>query len=263
MVLTTETLFMMEDKLLRQPGLYTMWTMFFISNLAVLSEDDTTGPCRDFNIIANGLSVLYVSASNLNIIYGNGLPSTMMMAIGPIHQYLFWLLFVYYGGSDVLGSNPIGVYNWFTIFVGGMFTFDMFVKTWFITLDNGKQYKQYMLEKNTPIPEVAPLEEVSVDESCQKVAAKFTFKEGKLKDFMEMMKDPSNGLSLTKASEGYIDIEVLVDQDSPDVLILAQKWKTKENHQAYVQMRKEAGFFDKLADLLECHPEIRYIQNLV
>ena len=51
MGLTTETLFMMEDKLLRQPGLYTMWTMFFISNLAVLAEDDTTGPCLDFNII--------------------------------------------------------------------------------------------------------------------------------------------------------------------------------------------------------------------
>jgi len=70
-------------------------------------------------------------------------------------------------------------------------------------------------------------------------------------------------LSLTKASEGYIDIEVLVDQDSPDVLILAQKWKTKENHQSYVQMRKDTGLFEKLSDLLECQPEIRYIQNLV
>ena len=113
-----------------------------------------------------------------------------------------------------------------------------------------------------PVEEV-PLEEVTVAEDYQKVAAKFTFKEGKLQEFMEMMQDPNTGLVLTKASEGYIDIEVLVDQDSPDVLILAQKWRTKENHQSYVQMRKETGLFDKLKDLLECQPEIRYIKNLV
>ena len=67
----TKTLHMMEDKIMGHVGLYTMWTMFFISNLAVLAEDDTQGASRDFNIIANGLTVLYVSASNLNIIYGN------------------------------------------------------------------------------------------------------------------------------------------------------------------------------------------------
>ena len=144
MPLKTPTLFMMEDKLLGQCGLYTMWTMFFIMNLAVLAEDDTKGASRDFNIIANGLSVLYVSASSLNMIYGNGLPSTMMMTIGPIHQYLYWMLFVYYGGSDVLGSHPIGVYNWLTLFVVGMFTADMTFKTWFITCDNGKKYKEYV-----------------------------------------------------------------------------------------------------------------------
>ena len=133
---------MMEDKFLGQCGLYTMWTTFFISNLAVLAEDNTTGVSRDFNIIANGLSVLYVSASSLNTIYGNGLPSTMMVTIGPIHQYLYWMLFVYYGGSDVLGSHPIGVYNWMTLFVVGMFTIDMVIKTWFITIDNGKKYRK-------------------------------------------------------------------------------------------------------------------------
>ena len=51
MTLKTETLFMMEDKILGQIGLYTMWTMFFVSNLAVLAEDDTKGPSRNFNIL--------------------------------------------------------------------------------------------------------------------------------------------------------------------------------------------------------------------
>ena len=261
MNIKTPTLYMMEDKLLGQCGLYTMWTMFFITNLAVLAEDDTKGASRDFNIIANGLSVLYVSASSLNMIYGNGLPSTMMMTIGPIHQYLYWMLFVYYGGSDVLGSHPIGVYNWLTLFVVGMFTADMVCKTWFITWDNGKRYKEYVVEKCSQQPE-PNLEEVSVEEKCQKVCAKFSFKEGKLSEFMEMMQNPETGLSVTKSSEGYINIDVYVDEDNPDVLILDQKWKSKENHQAYVQMRKDTGLFDKLTEMLVVEPEIIYIKAL-
>ena len=73
------------------------------------------------------------------------------MTIGPIHQYLYWMLFVYYGGSDVLGSHPIGVYNWLTLFVVGMFTADMTFKTWFITCDNGKKYKEYVVIHSTQV----------------------------------------------------------------------------------------------------------------
>ena len=86
--------------------------------------------------------------------------------------------------------------------------------------------------------------------------------QGKLSEFMKMMEDPETGLSVTKSSEGYINIDVFVDEDNSDVLILDQKWKTKENHQAYVQMRKDTGLFDKLTDLLEVEPEIRYIKAL-
>ena len=257
----TKTLFMMEDRILGQVGLYAMWTTLYLSNLIILFCDNTTGPSRDFNIITNGLSVLYISVSNLNIIYGNGLPSTMMMATGPIHQYLFWLLFAYYGGSDVLGSHPIGVYNWITLFVVGMFTLDMFVKTWVITLDNGKKYVEYVVETSSRPTEDAPLEEVSVEESYQKVAAKFNFKEGKLQEFKQMLDDPETGISLTKSSEGYIDIDILNDEDDKDVLILIQKWKTKQNHVDYIQKRKDMGMFDHLVEMLKEPPEIRYLSN--
>ena len=257
----TKTLHMMEDKIMGHLGLYTMWTMFFISNLAVLAEDHTRGASRDFNIIANGLSVLYVSASNLNMIYGNRLPSTMMLTIGPIHQYLFWMLFIYYGPGDVLGSHPIGVYNWISLFVVGMFTLDMVVKSWLLTVDPQK-YRDYVVEQCGGGQAEQTLEDVKVEEEHQKVAAKFTFKEGKLKEFMTMMQDPDTGLSVTQSAEGYIDIEVLVDQDNPDVLVLSQKWKTKENHQAYVQMRKDSGMFDKLTEMLEVEPEIRYVKTM-
>ena len=129
-----ETIFMMEDKLFKQYGLYAMWTSIYIANLVVLCVDNTKGDSRDFNIIANGLSVLYGGVSSANIIYGNQLPSTFLLIAGPIHQYIFWLLFVYFGGNNVLGSHPIGVFNWFTLFLVGMFTLDMIFKTWFIAL---------------------------------------------------------------------------------------------------------------------------------
>ena len=257
----TKTLHMMEDKIMGHLGLYTMWTMFFISNLAVLAEDHTRGASRDFNIIANGLSVLYVSASNLNMIYGNRLPSTMMLTIGPIHQYLFWMLFIYYGPGDVLGSHPIGVYNWISLFVVGMFTLDMVVKSWLLTVDPQK-YRDYVVEQCGGGQAEQVLEDVKVEEEHQKVVAKFTFKEGKLEEFMTMMQNPETGLSVTQSSEGYIDIEVLVDEDEPNVLVLVQKWKTKENHQAYVQMRRDSGMFDKLTEMLEVQPEIRYVKRL-
>ena len=141
----TSTLFGLEDKIFKLPGLYAMWTCLFIGNLVTLLTDDTVGPSRDFNIWANGISVLYCGFSGLNNIYGNGLPSTMLVTIGPIHEYAYWLLFAYFKPDKVLGDHPLGVMNWVnTVFVG-LFTLDMLVKTWYTTL-YPTSYKQYVLE---------------------------------------------------------------------------------------------------------------------
>lgn len=253
----TKTLFMMEDSLLGQCGLYTMWSLLYITNLIILSTDDTVGPSRDFNIITNGLSVLYCGAASANIIYGNKLPSTMMMTIGPIHQYLFWMLFVYYGKDDVLGSHPIGVYNWVTVIIVGLFTADMVTKSWFLSW-NPKNYLEYMKEKCSTDRE---LESIEVEQpSVQNVVAKFTFKEGKLDEFKSMMQHPETGLVLTRSCDGYINIDVMVDEDAPNVLVLVQKWKTKQNHLDYIQKRKDMGMFDQLVEMLEVEPEIRYVK---
>ena len=141
----TSTLFALEDRYLKMPGLYAMWTGIFVSNFAVLMSDDTQGVSRDFNVWSNGLSVLYCGMASANTIYGNGKPSTMLLTVGPIHQYAFWHLFAYYGGSDVVGSHPIGVMNWFTCFLVGLFTLDMIVKTWYVTLQPA-EYTRYIKE---------------------------------------------------------------------------------------------------------------------
>ncbi len=265
-----ENLFILEDKILGQCGLYAMWTVLYVTNLIVLTEDDTKGPSRDFNIIANGLSVLYCGAAGANMIFGNRLPSSMMLTIGPIHQYLFWLLFVYYGPGDVLGSHPIGVYNWITIFIVGIFSFDMVMKTWLLSYQPDK-YKKYIVKsiknrmKSSPeIKETDELRNIRVNnDSIQNVVARFHFKDGKLDEFNNMLKNPETGISLTKKSEGFIDIDLLQDTEDSNILILVQKWRTKENHMAYVQKRKDMGMFDQLTEMLQSKPEILYVNSLI
>ena len=153
-MVATETIFALEDRYLKLPGLYALWTGVFVSNFAVLLTDDTQGASRDFNAVSNGLSVLYCGMASVNTIYGNRRPSTMLLTAGPIHQYAFWHLFAYYGGSDVVGSHPIGVMNWFMCMLVGMFTLDMIAKTWYITLQPAK-YHRYLEGAATPSPDTA------------------------------------------------------------------------------------------------------------
>ena len=95
-----------------------------------MSVDDTVGNSRDFLMIMAGVSTIFPAFSGLNQIYGNRLPSTMFLTMGPIYQYLCWQLLAYYR-ADVYGTNPIGVLNGvFTVFAG-LFTLDMVIKTLF------------------------------------------------------------------------------------------------------------------------------------
>ena len=148
-----QKLFYLEDKIMKLPGLYLMWTILFVANFVSLLVDDTQGVSRDFNIWSNAISVIYCSLASVNNIFGNKMPSSMLLIAGPIHQYLHWLLFAYFGGSDVLGSHAVGVMNWISLFVVGIFSIDMIIKTWVITIypnyytdyvkrENGQQVEQ-------------------------------------------------------------------------------------------------------------------------
>ena len=45
--MSAQLIFKLEDKIMRQPGLYTMWTTLFIANLVALLTDNTQGVSRD------------------------------------------------------------------------------------------------------------------------------------------------------------------------------------------------------------------------
>lgn len=133
MCLSADKVFMLEDKVMRQPGLYLMWTILYIVNLICLSVDSSTGPLRDFNVICAIFSTIYTAVSSVNVIYGNNKSSTMLLVAGPIHQYSTWLLLSYYRGN-VYSSSPVGSLNAVYTVVVGIFTLDMAMKTWIIAL---------------------------------------------------------------------------------------------------------------------------------
>ena len=138
-----QKLFYLEDKLMKLPGLYLLWTILFVANFVSLLVDDTQGVIRNFNIFTNAVSVIYCSIASVNNIYGNQLPSSILLIAGPVHQYLHWLLFAYFGGSDVLSSSAIGVMNWISLFVVGIFSIDMIIKTWILSI-NPDYYTNYL-----------------------------------------------------------------------------------------------------------------------
>lgn len=132
---------------MKLPGLYLIWTILFVANFVLLLVDDNQGVIRNFNIFTNAVSVIYCSIASVNNIYGNQLPSSILLIAGPVHQYLYWLLFAYFGGSDVLSSSAVGVMNWISLFVVGIFSIDIIIKTWILSI-NPKYYINYLKQTN-------------------------------------------------------------------------------------------------------------------
>ena len=135
-------IFKLEDEVVNSMGLYTLWWVLNLANVVVLLTDLNMGDTRDFNIIVSILSTLYVCCMNMNTIYGNGLPSSMLLIVGPIHQYSFWMLLCYFGPGNVLDDSPIGKMNITYCVVVGLFTLDMIVKSWYLTIfpDSYRKY---------------------------------------------------------------------------------------------------------------------------
>jgi len=274
-----ETLFLVEDKIFKQAGLYALWTLIFVSNFVVLLCDGTVDESRHFNVLVNGFSVVYGSVASVNTIYGNKLPSTLLLVGGPLHQYLYWILFAYFKGTPVLGRHPIGVMNWVSTVVVGFFTLDMVIKTWVVTL-YPNSYLEYsknndLVDSSLEIP-MAPRHikeqkrvsfsdlgrEESKEDKCQKVIATFKFKPGLKDKFVDLLKDPENGLSLTRKSPGFISIDCMVGDENPNVIVLSQVWQSKQDHLDYLAMRTEMGLFDQLNDMLEDKPDIKYLSSV-
>ena len=97
-------------------------------------------------MILAGISTIFPAFAGLNQIYGNKLPSTMFLTVGPIYQYIFWQLLAYYR-ADVYGTHPVGVLNAVFTAFSALFTVDTIIKTWTLTC-NTQLYLDYVKSKN-------------------------------------------------------------------------------------------------------------------
>ena len=126
---TMKNLHYMEDKVMMMPGLYIMWTILYAGTVASLATDGENEMGRNYLMITGGLSCLYNAVSGVTLVYGNKLPSSMMLITNPLFLYLYWQLLAYYRGC-VYGMTPAGVMNAINSCIMGLFTVDMLIKSW-------------------------------------------------------------------------------------------------------------------------------------
>ena len=138
---TMKSLHKLEDKFLGMAGLYTLWTVLYVSSLISLSVDDEDSVARNFLMLSSGMSCGYTAISSIVKIHGNGLPSSMMLIGNPVFLYVYWLLVVYNRGN-VYGSSPSGVMNLINSIIMGLFSVDMLLKSWLYALYSSS-YNKY------------------------------------------------------------------------------------------------------------------------
>ena len=85
--------------------------------------------------------------------------------------------------------------------------------------------------------------------NAQTVFAKFVFLPEKKAEFVETLSGP-DGLQKTREFPGCLQIECYDDAADPNTLVIWQKWKSKSDHEAYLQMREESGMLKTISENL-------------
>ena len=99
-------------------------------------------------------------------------------------------------------------------------------------------------------------------ENSYRVCAKFTLKDQESKDRFISFGNGETGLSVTRGWKGCQSIEMYESREDPNVLLIWQKWDSKEDQESYVKHRHEDGTFDLLGELVACPPEITPIKDM-
>lgn len=110
-----EKLFLLPD-VLGMLGMTGMWFSFFTCSFVVLLTDDTQGPARDFCAASQILCCTNLASIGYSIANDVSWSKSSFLTLN-FDTFGTWLAFAYFGGGDVLGTSPIGVWN--TIQVGG------------------------------------------------------------------------------------------------------------------------------------------------
>lgn len=89
---------------------------------------------------------------------------------------------------------------------------------------------------------------------------RFKVKEDQVNAFVEIMKGSKERIL---AADGCSGVDVLHSSDDPNVVLLSEKWESKESHDVYADKMRESGALNKLADFLTDQPsqELYFIKE--
>ena len=139
-----KALFGMSDKM-GPFGFLVMWFSFFFTTFGVLLADSSVGAPRNFCFASqlvcctNLISVAYAITNELDF-------TKVSMLTTPLDMFVTWLAFAYFGGSAVLSSTPIGVFNWIQVVMMGMMGLQMMFSLLAMAWDPAG-YKKYLNDK--------------------------------------------------------------------------------------------------------------------
>ena len=90
------------------------------------------------------------------------------------------------------------------------------------------------------------------------VILRLTVKENKLDKLENMLKQY---LPETRKYKGFIDISIHHQIDSNNVVFYS-KWDEKKDYENYLNWRIETGVMNKLSEVLDSEPDIRFYNTL-
>lgn len=109
-----------DDKVFGYRGGYFFWLALYATSVAVLSVDDTTGNQRDYLTHTSLMSCLSLVYYSYNQFLGNPASVPGQHAAGT--ESLARMLYAAHcGWSNIVGTNPVGVWNFVLLIVAGMF----------------------------------------------------------------------------------------------------------------------------------------------
>lgn len=109
-----------DDKVFGYRRGYLFWMTLYVVNMSVLSVDDTQGHQRDYLTYTSLMSCLTLVYYSYNQFIGN--PSSVPGQHAAGAEGLARMLYAAHcGWSNIVGSNPIGVWNIVLLALGGMF----------------------------------------------------------------------------------------------------------------------------------------------
>tara|TARA_B100001057_G_C22308565_1_gene741155 strand:- start:159 stop:611 length:453 start_codon:yes stop_codon:yes gene_type:complete len=109
-----------DDKVFGYRRGYFFWLALYIVNLVVLSVDDATGPQRDYVTYTSLMSCLTLVYYSYNQFIGNPGSVPGQHAAGA-EGLARMILAAHYRWGDLVGSNPLGVWNVVLLALGGTF----------------------------------------------------------------------------------------------------------------------------------------------